>query len=124
SAGGPVADFNEAWEIYKQDFCDGDFNRGAPGCTTAALASEDLHVAENLMVPLTIDPNDATNKKVLENMQRNIFEPYVPDPIPNKLIDSPIGRRNLVVVNRPVYAKRMAASYQFTDILAQRTPGS
>lgn len=124
AAGGPVVDFNEAWEIYKADFCDGDFNRGAAGCSTAPLANEDMRVGKNVLTPLTIDPNDADTKKILENMQRNIFEPYVPEPVPNKVVDSPIGRRNLVVVNRPVYAKRMVASYNFTDIIAQRTPGS
>lgn len=121
---GRVADIVEAWEIYVADFCDGTDNRGAPGCTTAPLANEDLRVGKNLLTPFTIDMEDADTVKIITNMHRNIIEPYIPEIIPPEVVESPPGRKNLMTVYRPTYAKRMSASFQFYDIVAQKSPGS
>lgn len=121
---GSAQHLTERWNHYCTNYADATSNFSTSGC--AALGTtprEDLEYARLILLHDTIEYTDTDTALKVEDMKRNMIEPFATDRIPLEVFASTMAK-NAWMERRKRRAQRNAAYDAFNFMIARRVPGS
>jgi hypothetical protein len=116
------------WQNYVTNYCDQNYNGGASGCPGASgtMPGRDLDVTGEIFMKDTIDLKGTTDpnaKQVIDDLLKNIAEPFAKDPVAAGSLDSSKGQQTML--NSQAYrAKRQVIYDALYHIISRRAPGA
>lgn len=120
---GPVPDIEFRWKEHLAKYCEPGENRGKIPCASSGEWTDtDALIGKMVLNQITInDIGDPNYQAALKAMQRNLFEPVFPDPIPKKTLNEVSGLQ-ATAARRAERARRNTAYDMFIGAVARRTP--
>lgn len=123
-AAGGAAETNVRFQEYVTRYCNRNDNNGAAGCTAnGTFAGQDIDVAGTIFAKDTIDVRNAEIKKTVDDLVKNIAEPFVRDPVPPGAVNSASGQE-AILAGEAYRAKRQTVYDALYNIVSRRIPGS
>ena len=124
SENGAGADMNVRYQNYLARYCRSTANAGNAGCATdAPFVDLDVDVTGQVFAKDTIDVKDPEVKRTVDDLIRNIAEPFALNNIPADAIGNSTANERLMEYEA-YKAKRQAVVTALNYVVARRAPGS
>lgn len=120
---GPLNDTRERFDQYVARYCDASDNNGAAGCAAdSPYRNWDIDVNYMVFSRDTIPLTDPAVRQATDDLVKNIAEPFVPDLIPQAMLNTATGNQAMLARNAN-QAKRQAIHTALYYTIARRAPG-